>query len=1698
MNSSDIRERLKSFKPSKRTKNRIFKSTIALTLGAIMAFSNPLDFLGQGKEAVRLQKEAEKNLKAKANEAVKVAKAAETDESTDSEEIAEDINYVSDIKIFNYDSKSDCKEALQNSGYKVFDQDLNEHCGGDYVYLGYKTSKNKEDAITDIRQLHMGVGNESTMPYGYIDCQRVISDKQDQFTKASSSLMIALKEYSQKLYEDNSKFAKQARDLLNVYTVDEDGEQPLGDYLASANVSTDVLSKMLLESNGDVPITVYTAIFRGVQDIDKDNTWADRTVKCDFLKYISNSEEGEGVSKNQKLLDGKYYSMAEELSKKIKEFATNYNDAEQRIENNGGKIDEKDENASTDAVIIANKDILNQYEFPKDAFSANADVPHKLGDFLVYVGSEKDNSISLADETGLRMLYPVVAALTQGQFEMLKINSISSAVSYMLDSDKADAKFKSRIEELTNKLKENTGKKFLWIYYGVDKSAYKDKVAVTSAARREDAAGKSFLQAQENKAKKEKFINEVTTGLRLTMEIVSITSSVIFLASTITSKVVSAMAASAFMAANGAGATAAAAAAAGTQAVAASSVCCWLGIATTAFFWIGIALLVALIIWSIICFWVADQKYDEDNDRSETLNNIYDIRKIDDESHYIFYDGIKDQNGKTADINNGDGERWSSLFYTKDTRVGSPLCVNENGDLFTMRDESGYISGYTPLKHFESKSPENIKKYSDDTDYEMFLHYITLSSLGKGENKGETTNSEDEYLYDIMEISAENDEDARNQLMAKGFDYIDENISPKNKFSTYVGYKTTKNKKNAIRDIRVSSNTTASKMYYSNAGYSGSGGSNTYNIIYWTKKESAGTPILAKDFKITNKMLAKDSGWEPVCQLGGGAPFNFNCIVSEDNEIVSHKAYPGYTEYHILGDKIDVGDGVYDRDVSANYNTDKYDYDKYDFTPKYIYFKPETTYTSGTEYISGFATVCGYPYEDYSLDERLKLLGYTPFDEELAPENCYGKTVQDVIGTNAMTRVRLLRSNYSVKMGYCTTYNPYRAIRDIKIKRGTSLQEELDATTVYGEYSYAACPVYVSLDYTINWKFVSEGRSYYESIPEDQRDAVYLGEDSLYKTGFTISKANAYLTPSMYDPAHNTVFNENEGLASPIKYIPSKKDKEYITYNSGRIRPQNLFVTTGDDSLGEPIKLSDISFSKGKPFNPESGYENVREFTNQYDLDGLSISVPKTSESEEENKKAEIYMGVKKSEEIEEKPYISMVYGNSFEMPEKNSDGKALTDEERKFYKKLIDDQAMQQVLSSGCGEVIMTNTAMESGTAWYDDEGAGLGYPKAEIKEASYIGVKRTSSLKSAVTGIIRYFIEKDERPAVELKVDGVVYTRGGEAIKTMDGDCYIYYTNSKLVNSGRPLMDISIDRTVYSDGYVNAPCMSKYSKTHYDENTYFTFNCKFGRLENSVVNKIYLAKADTEKEAKIELSRKGVDRIIDVDLNRGTDGLKVYLGYTTIPRGEAIDYLKDVDCASIEEVREEWLSDPELSKEEAKELEDYIESYKMVFDVKCKAYYKTETPLPSFTQNGLTYHLVSNVSLNEGCEGKAVKDIYLYACNDYIDLTVNGQGEREPDDPDNVFNSAISDLSLCSGDIIPVNRLLWEGVYDTEGKRADVNDSVFGGVISETDKISEEVKNKVSDVRLYLFSRRFNSYILNKNTVGDGWSQDTIQSFN
>ena len=71
---------------------------------------------------------------------------------------AEKEYYISEIKIFQGKTEAEARSACENEGYVCSAKELNSGTGKDYVFLGYKLTENRDEALYDIKLLHMNGG----------------------------------------------------------------------------------------------------------------------------------------------------------------------------------------------------------------------------------------------------------------------------------------------------------------------------------------------------------------------------------------------------------------------------------------------------------------------------------------------------------------------------------------------------------------------------------------------------------------------------------------------------------------------------------------------------------------------------------------------------------------------------------------------------------------------------------------------------------------------------------------------------------------------------------------------------------------------------------------------------------------------------------------------------------------------------------------------------------------------------------------------------------------------------------------------------------------------------------------------------------------------------------------------------------------------------------------------------------------------------------------------------------------------------------------------------------------------------------------------------------------------------------------------------------------------------------------------------
>ena len=371
-------------------------------------------------------------------------------------------DYISEVKVYLGDYS-----AAESEGFTLLKDgntpvDLNQDAGGGVaskgekaVYLGYKTTGNKNDAITDLALMNMK-GGYRTKDYEYLMEQQMSA----QIIPFVESFRDAIREYRENYNseeEGNRQRAEYIHDLLNKLTDDDCDDAGLGDLLlnetkyemgdAAYNKLSEAAKKqhadivtIIAQANGNATLLLESLIARATDS--NDTTWVDRFCSLTFDDLVEAT--GKSPTDAQKQLDKLYSDDANAILDMWDTFREQLLTADESEE----KLDEMElELSEENREALENTDVQNLDDAEIDALSeavAEAEVEtevftNRLTDVLVKAFLEnteygdgtlydfftmtKEEAEDCTDE-----LYTLVASLTKGQRASLEFLSLSDLV----------------------------------------------------------------------------------------------------------------------------------------------------------------------------------------------------------------------------------------------------------------------------------------------------------------------------------------------------------------------------------------------------------------------------------------------------------------------------------------------------------------------------------------------------------------------------------------------------------------------------------------------------------------------------------------------------------------------------------------------------------------------------------------------------------------------------------------------------------------------------------------------------------------------------------------------------------------------------------------------------------------------------------------------------------------------------------------------------------------------------------------------------------------------------------------------------------------------------------------------------------------------------------------------------------------------
>ena len=1605
---------------------------------------------------------------------------------------AEKVYYISEVKTFQAKTEAEAIKLCESDGYTCAKKDLNAGTGKDAVVMGYKLTEDKDEAIYDIKLLHMNGGYQIK---NYAEANEKLEKDN---AGAGEALYDAANEFIAN-YQDGSPKAEEAYKGLNLFSVPEENNIGLGDYIVQDKADDNFFTKIVTRASSGALTAIANFLASGLTPLEKgkdqktgkekDISWADKVSDSPLWKIL----ESKKTSKDElSSYDKEYGDDANAFFKQLQKFATDFENAQSAYDE--GEYVDNAEKLSMDEAVEGSDEpteedramtYVNAYNFLNE-YEAYQGRP--LGEFLVDIGKKT------SDKVDLRRLYPVMEQMTPAQRRMIGLVGVLPLIG-CLGENKANPEAEKILNRAKAKIKEKMGENTFSVWINTNPELADKKVAFTSDAIRLNAAQQLVNQKTDidkwNEAKK--IVNDVLKWINVGSSVLfvltwiagnyGLAGLVLKTASTVISATVSAIC---------------------TKSIAISAmVSSWTGI-------FSLVILAVTFIFFIVSLIIDAILKSMPKEYTEMADFAVDTKIDDGNNINLIYEAVKDNQGRIADLNAYEAQNgWLCMYTSKDERSGSPIRADANGNVFDIvYGDTSTPNGYECTSEFGRITPANCNTGAKSDDVNgIFINYRTERSIANSSPDANTgtqqkSSGSKTYYADLVVVSGKDPQTVKARIakMEGKYQVLDQNLcADERKESlgesqyTYLAYTVTENPKLAVRDIRVATFQNGGQINFGSNSY-GCAGTLGYPAndknedksfpgdldgLYFTKNENAGSPIEVGKLHLVSSHSEAKAGWEPVTTFSG-LPYNF-----------------ATTRFTYAGDK-DWGRTQQYAYNYTGYATDEDD--TWDNAKRYMYYEPETTYTSGTKYLSGI-------FFGFGADSE-KAAAYTGMNT-LAKISQLFDTLSSIHNTEEPSATKgvniaesyfykgyIIDSNQKyMRMYYTWSYNPYRALTDVQVLRGSPYTSSLPLS------------FQKAVSYSANVSAAADSSASYVAASVVTQRSV-----ASKRVLRGISPENAYMAPNGLMGANTEVSKgftrESQGNFSiadgKLTLLPTNLYVSgYVKGRPGLTLDDVVVSTSARQGVNNGGKLTcDVSEDKTLAGNtPEGDFFSVQEFKDPYNLTPFNISYPSWTDDDGKAKKSDedngdhyhkagtpVYMYIKHP--VVRKKYISKILvGAAVREDVKNTfenKNKEPTDDELEAFDKQVDLKAMSDAVSAGTDEMIPYDVAGDPTKAWYNHVKAGTDpEPPKKGDPAAYLSVTRTDDVDKAIRSVLLYESDAKNTPD-QLQFDRATYycASNSTPIKMNNGNTYfVYYSYNQGTVPGKPITELEISDKVFISGSSTALVVNKadvIGKKN-GKNVVTEPAVPFGdsRMEvfihakydvtTSYFSKIYTASGDTAKEAQLALLEQGCTEFCDIDLNRGVGGKFVYLGY----RG----YSLDEDAIN------------EKTSESAKEAEKQAQLYEAVYDIICtvgeefhpegivserhQIYYapvvrydRNKNPIPT--------------DLNEGTNGPKIYMYYttMYAADDY-----NRRMRSEEDPifstmPKEYMKSPLTKIGFALYDYVPYSQdmeaastgsdnkvIPWEYVMKSDNKeQLELNEGA----------VSFDKYHMTGDNRIYMFAQR------------------------
>ena len=1598
----------------------------------------------------------------------------------------EPVLYVEDIQLAVVDTGSNSKKNAQSKvgkGYIIADKvELNPGTGtGKDVYLAYKTTTNKDMAVRDIKLMSMDSG------YTVFDYNEINEYIASQNAGRAQTFADAAKGFVEN-YLAGSPRAIDAYNALNLFRIEENGKELLGDYIVAGKADYSFFSKMMLNSNTQVINSVIGFINIGLTPyLNEYDEESGQKVTTDWASLVPISELWQkyeaGLTKDEEVeLDKKYNDIARNLFHQIQNFTSDYEnalaEAGENYENLNldieGDIDDSDEamqsvdqkDAGISYIVCYEK--LNEYAFDENT---------KLGDWFLSLGHQT------SDEVDLKQLYPVIDAMGENQACIVDTGGFISAV-FNLAENKHTDDMDSMIAEVKKTVKQIDGQETLYIFSNHNEEFYEHSgFAVTAESSRQSAASNPIDRTRFWWDDLYDKYYPVFTQISFLLGAIYAVLGVVAIVAAAGMWVTGLMAATCVVVAVMSSVL---------QAIFAGI--CWLNTYVGPWFSV-FTMAVTIVMLTIMLVNMLIQEFKKlvkSEFQSDKPDYIIDTRDIGGNTANVLYEcvtneGEDGEKGSVQDVNASKQWKWTVMGITKDPRVGSPIVADENGNIFKqVNGNPGYQTGYESVKYFGERAAGDFNAFCSENSVKgAYLHYHTEESIKafdpedeKGEEQadadGEKTNPEGvSYIADIIVSVSKDAETARNELIKREtktyvFDY---NLSQNQSVATYIGYTLTTDPTGAITDIRIAPNVgkseSSNNIYYGDVCYTYSGvlgwdtgpgskqGIPLCDALYFTKDSKAGDPIPADNLMTTSDLaqVGEDSEWIPVSWFGNDQPYNFE------------------TEYDI-----------YEDGTGYNYYGTKKDNDLNNQPSSYLYFKPVNARNSGTRYLSGILFAGGYESSNNKY-LRGEIFG-NPF-ELFNKIHKNEKTDSFSGGANLAYAVNDRSYNSVMKktesrLFYTWTYYPKRALTNIIAYQGDTYSTSLPYTfskPLDGIQQNFVAAISWQQQYTVDMdkliRFVAPGNMYMDSstlLFDKETDYAKHFMKSRTETlpeGIPFGYKKTHFLPTALYLCGPTEKREPLKLSD---VIITEKEISY-TYSDGVYHYDLEHAAAYGNGNGDNVTYVAESTLAPDPNGrfrdsrlPAAGdFRPVVDAKNPYSPKAFNLSYPETWDEDGDYRRDTYPVYIYLRGQLTDRPkYVSSISVGAYSRSQFKKDN---PDQKEKVADSIVEGTAMIAAAQTCRDEIIVYNIAAEKQSdAWYNRQSGGIGKTDPpENVPAAYIGITRTDNPKSAITGVILYQLDEMIAPG-EITCDGVKYTCAGSSMPIiMEGKKYfLYYSRNTGDSVGLPIEDIKIDTTPIISGYATNLCVDKSNMVPHGnpDQTCFIHTKYTGNKE--FFNKIYIGKGETKRAAMCDLLSQGCNEYIEYDVNNGIRGDTILIGY----RSGYVDTNASKTMQNLQ--KKEIIYDIIVTSGEPYHPEGIV-------------------------NNNVYYHPAADSAVESDLNGFEGESLHMYYATPYYSEEYNKKYNAKTSLPQDVFTGYITNLAFTESDRVPYSEtaasadsqsaVRWE--YVMQGNNTDPVD-LNGGAVSYSPHHAE-------DVRISMFVQRSDGSVKPSGEITGGFIEKT-----